>query len=101
MSKRTQLQPVLGRSFRPHPAVYASRSNRVPDIHGGAYVIDPPTIEAEDDQVVLCATECPHAHGQTFDTPSGEVSTPTIPTFSRRFLRLTICFPPFVYSASA
>ncbi|KAK8033642.1 hypothetical protein PG991_003040 [Apiospora marii] len=42
------------------------------NIHGGAYIIDPPTIGAEDDQVVLCATECPHAHGQTFDTPSGE-----------------------------
>ncbi|KAK8042959.1 hypothetical protein PG994_013442 [Apiospora phragmitis] len=42
------------------------------DIHGGAYVIDPPTIEAADDQIVLCSTECPHGHGQTFDYPSGE-----------------------------
>ncbi|KAK8060663.1 hypothetical protein PG996_010593 [Apiospora saccharicola] len=42
------------------------------NIHGGAYVIDPPTIEAADDQIVLCATGCPNAHGQTFDSPSGE-----------------------------
>ncbi|KAK8867590.1 pan domain containing protein [Apiospora arundinis] len=40
--------------------------------HGAATVEEPPTIEAADDEVVLCSTECPHAHGQTFDTPSGE-----------------------------
>lgn len=44
-------------------------------------MIEPPTIEAADDEVVLCSTECPHAHGQTFDTPSGEVC-PILPSFS-------------------
>ncbi|KAK7955878.1 uncharacterized protein PG986_005100 [Apiospora aurea] len=31
-----------------------------------------PTIEAAADEVVLCSTECPRAHGQTFESPSCE-----------------------------
>lgn len=41
--------------------------------HGTAFVIDPPTIESPDDPIVLCSTECPMAHGQVYDSPSGEV----------------------------
>ena len=38
-----------------------------------AFQIEPPTIEAADDPLVLCSTECPQAHGQIYDSPSGEV----------------------------
>lgn len=38
-----------------------------------AFVIDPPVIEAVDDPIVLCSTQCPQAHGQIWDSPSGEV----------------------------
>lgn len=38
-----------------------------------AFIMDPPTIEAEDDPTILCSTECPDANGQTWDWPSGTV----------------------------
>lgn len=38
-----------------------------------AFQIEPPTIEAADEPIVLCSTECPQAHGQIYDSPSGEV----------------------------
>ena len=54
-------------------------------------MIEPPTIEAADDQVLLCSTECPHAHGQTFDTPSGEVRLiPPFPPDNPLLLTLTL-----------
>ena len=44
-----------------------------------AFVIDPPVIEAADDQIVLCSTKCPQAHGQIWDSPSGKVGFPLPP----------------------
>lgn len=41
-----------------------------------AFVIDPPVADAVDDPIVLCSTECPQAHGQIWDSPSGKVGFP-------------------------
>lgn len=38
-----------------------------------AYILDPPISPKPDDEVLLCATECPAADGQTYDTPNGQV----------------------------
>ncbi|KAI1081425.1 hypothetical protein F5B20DRAFT_579289 [Whalleya microplaca] len=40
-------------------------------LHDMAFIMDPPTIEAADDPLILCSTECPYANGQTWDSPSG------------------------------
>lgn len=48
-----------------------------------AFVIEPPTVEAADDLVILCSDECPYADGQTWDAPSGVVSHFLIYHFSR------------------
>ncbi|KAI1848688.1 hypothetical protein JX265_005685 [Neoarthrinium moseri] len=40
-------------------------------LHDMAFIMEPPTIEAADDPMILCSTECPYANGQTWDSPSG------------------------------
>lgn len=42
------------------------------DKMGFAYAIEPPTSAKPDDQVLLCATECPMADGQTWEAPNGQ-----------------------------